>query len=113
MFKNLLGQFLGDLDRGSIKFVFDDGYNFSLSKLYTYEGLKKVESEQATTGDIIGIAGMKEVEIGETIADTEFPDALPVIEIDEPTLAIHFSLNSSPFSGREGGHPFRSDPPSF
>ena len=76
--------------------------NFSLSKLYTYEGLKKIESEQAITGDIIGIAGMKEVEIGETITDTEFPDALPVIEIDEPTLAIHFSLNSSPFAGREG-----------
>ena len=79
-----------------------DPQNFSLSKLYTYEGLKKVESEIAITGDIIGIAGMKEVEIGETITDTEFPDALPVIEIDEPTLAIHFSSNSSPFAGREG-----------
>ena len=45
---------------------------------------------------------MREVEIGETITDTEFPDALPVIEIDEPTLAIHFSSNSSPFAGREG-----------
>jgi GTP-binding protein len=75
---------------------------FSLSKLYTFEGLKKIESEEATTGDIIGVAGMKEVEIGETLTDTEFPDALPVIEIDEPTLAIHFSLNSSPFAGREG-----------
>ena len=79
-----------------------DPQNFSLSKLYTYEGLKKVESEIAITGDIIGIAGMKEVEIGETITDTEFPDALPVLEIDEPTLAIHFSSNSSPFAGREG-----------
>ena len=79
-----------------------DPQNFSLSKLYTYEGLKKIESEIAITGDIIGIAGMKEVEIGETITDTEFPDALPVIEIDEPTLAIHFSSNSSPFAGREG-----------
>ena len=45
---------------------------------------------------------MKVVEIGETLTDTEFPDALPVIEIDEPTLAIHFSANSSPFAGREG-----------
>ena len=79
-----------------------DPQNFSLSKLYTYEGLKKVESEIAITGDIIGIAGVKEVEIGETITDIEFPDALPVIEIDEPTLAIHFSSNSSPFAGREG-----------
>ena len=76
--------------------------NFTLSKLYTFEGLKKVESKEAITGDIIAIAGMKEVEIGETITDQEFPEALPVIEIDEPTLAIHFSSNSSPFVGREG-----------
>ena len=79
-----------------------DTQNFSLSKLYTYEGLKKVESEKATTGDIIGIAGMREVEIGETITDTEFPDALPVIEIDEPTLSVHFMVNDSPFAGRDG-----------
>ncbi|MZG29648.1 MAG: translational GTPase TypA [Nitrospinae bacterium] len=75
---------------------------FSLSKLYTYQGLSKVESESATTGDIIGIAGMKEVEIGETIADNNCPEPLPVIEIDEPTLSIHFSSNTSPFAGREG-----------
>ena len=75
---------------------------FSLSKLYIYQGLSKVESESATTGDIIGIAGMKEVEIGETIADNNFPEPLPVIEIDEPTLSIHFSSNTSPFAGREG-----------
>ncbi len=76
--------------------------NFSLSKLYSYQGLSKVESESATTGDIIGIAGMKEVEIGETIADINCPEPLPVIEIDEPTLSIHFSSNTSPFAGREG-----------
>ena len=101
---------VGKVNRGSVQAKKNytqidrngDPKNFSLSKLYTYEGLKKVESEQVTTGDIIGIAGMREVEIGETITDTEFPDALPVIEIDEPTLAIHFSLNSSPFAGREG-----------
>jgi GTP-binding protein len=75
---------------------------FSLSKLYTYQGLSKVESEAATTGDIIGIAGMKEVQIGETITDSSCPEALPVIEIDEPTLGIHFSSNTSPFAGKEG-----------
>ena len=75
---------------------------FSLSKLYTYQGLSKVESESATTGDIIGIAGMKEVQIGETITDSSCPEALPVIEIDEPTLGIHFSSNTSPFAGKEG-----------
>jgi GTP-binding protein len=75
---------------------------FSLSKLYTYQGLSKVESEGATTGDIIGLAGMKEVQIGETITDSSCPEALPIIEIDEPTLSIHFSSNTSPFAGREG-----------
>jgi len=75
---------------------------FSLSKLYTFEGLKKIESELAATGDIIGIAGMKEVEIGETLTHPDFPEALPVIEIDEPTLAIYFSSNSSPFAGKDG-----------
>ena len=79
-----------------------DKHAFSLSKLYTYQGLSKVESEGATTGDIIGIAGMKEVQIGETIADSSCPEPLPVIEIDEPTLSIHFSSNTSPFAGREG-----------
>ena len=79
-----------------------NNHAFSLSKLYTYQGLSKVESEGATTGDIIGIAGMKEVQIGETIADSSCPEPLPVIEIDEPTLSIHFSSNTSPFAGREG-----------
>ncbi len=79
-----------------------DMKTFSLSKLYTFQGLTKVESPSATTGDIIGIAGMKEVEIGETIADFSCPEPLPVIEIDEPTLSIHFSSNTSPFAGREG-----------
>lgn len=75
---------------------------FSLSKLFTFEGLKKIESEEARTGDIIGIAGMKDAEIGETITHPDFSEALPVIEIGEPTLAINFSSNSSPFAGREG-----------
>jgi len=79
-----------------------DMHVFNLTKLYTYQGLSKVESPEATTGDIIGIAGMKEVDIGETICDTSCPEPLPVIEIDEPTLSIHFSSNTSPFAGREG-----------
>ncbi len=79
-----------------------DMKTFSLSKLYTFQGLTKVESPSATTGDIIGIAGMKEAEIGETVADSSRPEPLPVIEIDEPTLSIHFSSNTSPFAGREG-----------
>jgi GTP-binding protein len=79
-----------------------DMETFTISKLYCYQGLAKVESPGAVTGDIIGIAGMKEVEIGETIADSSNPEPLPVIDIDEPTLSIHFSSNTSPFAGREG-----------
>jgi GTP-binding protein len=75
---------------------------FKITKLFTYEGLEQVEADSALTGDIIGVAGMKEVDIGETIADSEYPEALPVIEIDEPTLSINFIVNDSPFAGREG-----------
>lgn len=79
-----------------------DMQNFKVSKLFTFSGLQRVESEEATTGDIVGISGMKEVDIGETIASRENPEALPVIEIDEPTLSINFQVNDSPFVGREG-----------
>ncbi|MFQ5482025.1 MAG: translational GTPase TypA [Nitrospinaceae bacterium] len=79
-----------------------DMQEFKVSKLFTYDGLEQVETRSAVTGDIIGIAGVKEVDIGETVADRTFPEALPVIEIDEPTLSINFLVNNSPFSGREG-----------
>ena len=75
---------------------------FKVSKLFTFVGLQRKEAEEAVTGDIIGIAGMKEVDIGETITDRNNPEALPVIEIDEPTLSINFLVNNSPFAGREG-----------
>jgi GTP-binding protein len=101
---------IGTITRGNIKAKRSytqinrqgDMETFNLTKLYTYQGLSKVESPSATTGDIIGIAGMKEVDIGETIADSSCPEPLPVIDIDEPTLSIHFSSNTSPFAGREG-----------
>jgi len=79
-----------------------DVQEFKVTKLFTYEGLAQVEVDVALTGDIVGVAGMKEVDIGETIADSEYPEALPVIEIDEPTLSINFIVNDSPFAGREG-----------
>lgn len=75
---------------------------FKISKLFTFDGLTQVETSLASLGDIIGIAGMKDIDIGETIAGSQFPEALPVIEIDEPTLSINFSANTSPFAGREG-----------
>ena len=77
-----------------------DMQEFKVSKLFTFVGLQRKEVKEALTGDIIGIAGMKEVDIGETIADRNNPETLPVIEIDEPTLSINFLTNNSPFAGR-------------
>ena len=79
-----------------------DKEDFKVSKLFTFEGLQRKEAQDAVTGDIVGIAGMKEVDIGETISDRNSPEALPLIEIDEPTLSINFLINNSPFAGREG-----------
>jgi GTP-binding protein len=70
--------------------------------LYGYEGLKRVEIEEAGAGDLVAIAGIETIEIGETVGDLENPVALPLIRIDEPTVAMLFSSNVSPFAGREG-----------
>ena len=70
--------------------------------LYGYEGLKRVEVAEASAGDIVAVAGIDNVEIGETVTDPERPVALPVMHIDEPTVSMLFSSNVSPFSGREG-----------
>ncbi len=70
--------------------------------LYGYEGLKRVEIAEATAGDLVAIAGVESIEIGETIAEAESPLALPLIRIDEPTVSMLFSANVSPFAGREG-----------
>jgi GTP-binding protein len=70
--------------------------------LYGYEGLKRVEVPEAWAGDIVAVAGIEAMEIGETIADPEKPVALPVMRIDEPTVAMLFSSNVSPFAGKEG-----------
>jgi len=73
-----------------------------ISKLLGYEGLKQVEIDQASAGDIVTIAGFDEVGIGETFAAADQPQALPYVSIDEPTLSMNFIVNSSPFAGREG-----------
>lgn len=75
---------------------------FKVTKLLSYEGLKQAETLEACTGDIVGIAGMKDIDIGETIADSKWPEPLPVLVIDEPTLSINFSINDSPFAGKDG-----------
>ncbi|OLB48725.1 MAG: translational GTPase TypA [Candidatus Rokuibacteriota bacterium] len=70
--------------------------------LYGYEGLKRIEVEEASAGDLVAIAGIDAIEIGETVAEAESPHALPLIRIDEPTVSMLFSANVSPFAGREG-----------
>lgn len=73
-----------------------------IGRLYTYEGLKRTEVKDAALGDIVAVTGLDSVNIGDTIADTDKPEALPTINIDEPTLAMVFSVNNGPFAGREG-----------
>jgi GTP-binding protein len=70
--------------------------------LYVYQGLEKVEVDQASAGDIVAIAGLEGIAIGETLADPENPVALPTITVEEPTVRMTFGVNTSPFSGREG-----------
>ncbi|WP_341282165.1 translational GTPase TypA [Paenibacillus sp. FSL H8-0537] len=73
-----------------------------IEKLFGFQGLKRIEIEEAGAGDIVAIAGIKDINIGETIADPANPEALPVLKIDEPTLQMTFLVNNSPFAGREG-----------
>ncbi|MCP3771982.1 translational GTPase TypA [Paenibacillus sp. MZ04-78.2] len=73
-----------------------------VEKLFGFQGLKRIEIEEAGAGDIIAISGIKDINIGETMADPANPEALPVLKIDEPTLQMTFLVNNSPFAGREG-----------
>ncbi len=73
-----------------------------IGKLFTYQGLKRVEVQEAGLGDIVALTGLGDVSIGQTVADAENPEALPSINIDEPTLSMTFGVNTSPFAGREG-----------
>lgn len=80
----------GKLERGRI------------SRMFIYQGLKKVEVEEAAAGEIVGVAGFDGVTIGETFTDPAHSEPLPLIEIGEPTVSITFNVNTSPFAGREG-----------
>ena len=73
-----------------------------ITKLFTFSGLKRIETTETTMGDIVAVAGVEGITIGETITSVENPAPLPLIVIDEPTIAIQFSVNNSPFAGREG-----------
>ncbi len=73
-----------------------------LTSVMLFDGLNRVDVDEATAGDIVAIAGIPDVSIGETIADPEYPVALPTIDIDEPTIKMTFGVNTSPFRGKEG-----------
>ena len=76
--------------------------NQKFSTLYTFQGLKKVQVDEVSAGDIIAFAGVENISIGDTIADNENPDPLPRIEVDEPTVSMLFYVNNSPFAGQDG-----------
>ena len=73
-----------------------------IGRLYSYQGLKRIEVQEAGAGDIVALIGLADADIGETIASVEQPELLEGIAIDEPTLSMVFSINNSPFAGREG-----------
>src|SRR5579875_3014896 len=73
-----------------------------ITKLYSFEGLKRVDETIGRPGDVLAIAGVEGITIGETVTSAETPKPLPKIQIDEPTIAMTFTINNSPFAGREG-----------
>ncbi len=81
-----------------------DGKSFSgkVTKLFTFNGKQRTETKTAESGDIVTVAGIPEINIGETITDNENTSALPAITVDEPTISLQFLVNNSPFAGREG-----------
>ncbi|EMS72196.1 translational GTPase TypA [Ruminiclostridium cellobioparum] len=101
---------IGRVERGSIKLgqqaiiCKKEGQvlNARITKLYCYEGLKRIEANEARIGDIVAVSGVGDVTIGDTICDVGAPEPLPFTAIDEPTLSMTFSVNNSPFAGREG-----------
>ena len=73
-----------------------------ISKVYEFEGLNRVEVESASVGSIIAVTGVEDIHIGDTLCDIDKSEALPFVKISEPTIAMTFSVNNSPFAGREG-----------
>jgi len=110
-YSSFLGRIaIGRLHRGSLKanqrvaLVKKDGAitRFTLKGIYTFHGLQKVKAEEVQAGDICALVGIEGFDIGDTVADGENPEALPPISIDEPTMSMLFTINDSPFFGREG-----------
>ena len=101
---------VGRVERGSIKVGMpvsicgkeDKITQGRIAKLYTHVGLKKVEVEEVGAGDIIEVAGLPDINIGDTVCDFEHPEKIPFVDIDEPTVTMTFSVNNGPFAGKEG-----------
>lgn len=85
-----------------VKDVSGKSFQGKITKLFTFEGKKRVEIPQAESGDIVTVAGIPDIYIGETIADSESTQPLPAIKVDEPTISLQFLVNNSPFAGKEG-----------
>ena len=110
-YDNFLGRlavariYEGKIKKGQSVIIKHDGRDDKkgkVVKLSTFEGLNQVEREEVTAGDIVLIAGLEDINIGDTITDNETAEPLPAINVDEPTVAMQFLVNSSPFAGREG-----------
>ena len=110
-YSDFIGRIMiGRVHNGTIKagqsaaLIRDDGSikRGRISKLLGFEGLARVEIPEARAGDLVAVAGFDEVNIGETIACPDHPEALPLIRVDEPTLQMTFVVNDSPFAGKEG-----------
>ena len=100
---------IGRVERGTINSGMnvavckqDKTENGKLAKLFTYEGLKRVETESVAAGDIVCVSGIANINIGDTICDINNPEKIPFVDIDEPTVSMTFSVNNGPFAGREG-----------
>ena len=103
---------IGKVERGSVSIGEDlwvsnyenseKSYKVRIGKLYEYDGLKRVEIEEAITGSIVAISGIEDIEIGDTITSIEDKHPLPFVKISEPTLAMTFSVNNGPFAGQDG-----------
>ncbi len=100
---------IGRIERGTISLNMpisimkkDKTENQRVTKLYTFEGLKRVECEKADAGDIVCLSGVQDINIGDTICDPEHLDKIPFVDIDEPTVSMTFSVNNGPFAGQDG-----------
>lgn len=101
---------IGRIDRGKIRLgdtltcIRLDGKTtqFKVAKLFSYQGLNRVEVEEAHSGDICGIAGLPDISVGETVCPNNCLEPLPPLRIDEPTMKMEFGANTSPFAGKEG-----------